>query len=293
MELITSCIICGSNQLNPYLSCKDSFLSGEIFKIQQCKGCGFIFTNPRPLPADLGKYYQSSEYISHSNAKKGVFNQVYQQIRKYTLSQKFNLIGKYAKGNHILDVGCATGEFLNYMKSRGWKTTGVEPDEQVRQKAKETYHLDVFDESQVSIMKDDSFDVITLWHVLEHVADLPGRMKELNRLLKPGGILIIAVPNSNSPDAAFYKENWAAYDVPRHLYHFSEKSMKMLLEKFSFSSIEILPMKFDSYYVSLLSEKYIHGNMRWIHGFWNGFCSNWKARKKRNHSSLIFVSKKK
>jgi 2-polyprenyl-3-methyl-5-hydroxy-6-metoxy-1,4-benzoquinol methylase len=293
MELISSCVICGSNQFNPYLSCKDSFLSGEIFNIQQCKECGFLFTNPRPLSADLGKYYQSSEYISHSNAKRGIFNQVYQLIRRYTLSKKFHLIKKYAKGNHILDVGCATGEFLNYMKSKGWNTTGVEPDEQVRQIAKETYHLNIYDESQVPIMKDESFDVITLWHVLEHVADLSGRMKDLNRILKPGGILIIAVPNSNSPDADIYKENWAAYDVPRHLYHFSEKSMKMLLDKFSFSNIEVLPMKFDSYYVSLLSEKYIHGKMRWINGFWNGYCSNLKARKNTNHSSLIFVSKRK
>jgi 2-polyprenyl-3-methyl-5-hydroxy-6-metoxy-1,4-benzoquinol methylase len=178
------------------------------------------------------------------------------------------------------------------MKKNGWITTGIEPDEAARQMARDNYDLEVFPEEGLPQLENDSFDVITMWHVLEHVSDLNGRMKDLHRLLKPGGILLLAVPNSGSFDASHYKEYWAAYDVPRHLYHFSADSMNHLLTRHDFKLQQILPMKFDAFYVSILSEKYKNKKSDWIFGFWFGLCSNWNARRAKNYSSLIFVAKK-
>lgn len=292
METLLNCPVCQAGSFLPVLSCKDHFLSSEVFEIVQCSNCGLRFTNPRPVPADLGKYYQSPDYISHSNSKKGLFHSIYQLIRKYTLSRKYRLIGQHAKGKHILDIGCATGEFLNFMKSKGWVTRGIEPDEAARKQAILRYDLSVGDENHLKELGNDLFDVITLWHVLEHVSDLQQRMTDLYRLLKPGGLLVIAVPNPESGDAVKYGSFWAGYDVPRHLYHFTQGSMTFLLDRFSFTLEKILPMKWDSFYVSLLSEKYRHGKMKWFPGIWNGYCSNRAALKNSEYSSLIYLSRK-
>ncbi len=292
MEIIQNCPVCNSERLESWLSCKDHFLTGEMFTIVNCRDCGFRFTNPRPPADHLGKYYQSPEYISHSNSRKGLFNSLYQVVRKYTLWNKYKMITGISTGNRILDIGCATGEFLGYMKKRGWETTGIEPDAQVREQARQSLGPVVFDEPYLEQLPAASFDVITLWHVLEHVAGLQERMKSLNRLLVPGGILIVAVPNSDSHDASIYRDYWAGFDVPRHLYHFSPSSMKKLLDLFGFRLVKTIPMKFDAYYVSLLSEKYRHGKMRWFQGLWNGFIANRRSTADGNFSSLIFVSKK-
>ncbi|MBK7215288.1 MAG: class I SAM-dependent methyltransferase [Bacteroidales bacterium] len=293
IEKLEACPVCSSGEISLFIGCDDHFLSHEHFNIEACKSCGFKFTNPRPVANELGKYYQSKEYISHSNSRQGIFNIVYQLLRKFTIAGKYRLIRKLSSGNKILDIGCATGEFLAYMKSKGYDATGIEPDENARKMAKEQHSLKVLDETDIDQLPDGSFDVITLWHVLEHVSGLEKRMQDLNRLLSANGILIIAVPNANSYDAKVYGEFWAAYDVPRHLYHFSSESMTTLLQRFNFEKPEIFPMKLDSYYVSLLSEKYKRGKMGYMGGIWNGYCSNWSARKEMNYSSLIFASKKK
>jgi len=254
--------------------------------------CGLRFTNPRPLSGDLGHYYKSPDYISHSNSRKGFFNGIYHEVRKYTIIRKYRMISRFSGGNSILDIGCATGEFLSYMHSRNWVTLGIEPDQQARDQAREMHGLNVQEESYLDQIPNNSLDVITLWHVLEHVSDLPGRMATLERILKPGGILVVAVPNPDCYDAVLYGEFWAGYDVPRHLYHFSRQSMEKLLIRNKLKLKHIQPMKFDSYYVSMLSEKYKHGKIRWLQGFWNGYCSNWKARSSGNYSSLIYISTK-
>jgi 2-polyprenyl-3-methyl-5-hydroxy-6-metoxy-1,4-benzoquinol methylase len=292
IEELIACPVCNASKISPFLDCADHFLSKEIFTIVKCEQCGFLFTNPRPSADQLGNYYQSPEYISHSNAKKGMMNLVYQRVRKYTISRKHKIISKISTGKRILDIGCATGEFLNFMNLKDWETVGIEPDQNARKQAIESYNLKIFDESYIKEIPESSFDVITLWHVLEHVSDLEGRMKDLYRLLKPQGILVIAVPNSKSHDAEFYKSFWASYDVPRHLYHFSTSTMEKLLTRFSFDLIKILPMKFDAFYVSMLSEKYKSGKVNLFRSLWNGFYSNWLARGKTNHSSLIFISRK-
>jgi len=293
MELLKNCPVCGSDIFDPFISGTDYFLTGEKFEIVKCNSCGFRFTNPRPKAEELGKYYESAEYISHSDTRKGLFAAVYQQVRKYTLGRKLAMISNFQQKGEILDIGCATGQFLNYMSDHGWKTTGIEPDEKTRARAISEYGLQVFPEEKLNSFNKASFDVVTMWHVLEHVADLKGRMKQIKNLLKPQGTLIIAVPNSDAYDAKKYGEFWAGYDLPRHLYHFTKSDVKLLVEKFGFTIVNILPMKFDAFYVSLLSEKYKSGKMRWPPALWNGFWSNLKSGQNNGHSSLIYVIKMK
>lgn len=293
MKKIEKCPVCEKEIFDTFLETNDYFLTNERFTIVNCKNCGFRFTNPRPDDNKLSDYYKSVDYISHSNAKKGLTNRIYHIIRRFNHKKKYSLIKKHINnGNSILDIGCATGEFLNYFKLKGWNVTGVEPGIEARKFAKEQYQLNVYDEKEIENLADCSYDVITMWHVLEHVRTLNERMKEINRLLKPDGLLIIAVPNSDSYDAKFYKNFWAALDVPRHLYHFTKETIKLLIEKHGFKIENIKPMKFDSYYVSILSEKYKNGKPKFINAFFTGFISNLKARKYCNSSSVIFLCKK-
>ena len=291
MEVLKNCPVCGATELELFLAGKDYFLTTESFEIVKCSNCGFRFTNPRPGAGELGKYYESTDYISHSDIRKGLFASVYQQVRKYTLGRKRAMISKFQPGGELLDIGCATGQFLNYMSEYGWNVTGIEPDEKTRTRAISEYGLKVLPEEGLNTIRNGTFDLITMWHVLEHVSDLNGRMEQLRNLLKPQGTLIIAVPNCDAYDAGKYGAFWAGYDLPRHLYHFTKSDMKLLAEKHGFTIVTILPMKFDAYYVSLLSEKYKSGRMRWLPALWNGFCSNVHSGQNKGHSSLIYVIK--
>jgi len=292
MEIVKKCPICGSFKLDTAFKTKDFFLSQEEFGISKCKKCGFHFTNPRPQEGNLGAYYKSTDYISHSNANKGMFAYLYQSIRKYTLTQKYELISKRKEGNKILDIGCATGQFLYEFKKRGWLCKGIEPDSTAREFAKNQYDLKVFDPSYINEFENHSFDVISMWHVLEHVSDLKSRMEDLKRLLKHNGYLFIALPNLESWDAAYYGKYWAGFDVPRHLYHFNKTNVKKLFEEYNFHVEEIRPMVFDSYYVSLLSEKYKKNPFYFLKAFFIGLLSNLKGRiDPPNHSSLLYILK--
>ncbi|MFZ4546343.1 MAG: class I SAM-dependent methyltransferase [Bacteroidales bacterium] len=293
MELLRKCPVCESELFDPFLSGTDYFLTHETFEIVKCRNCGFRLTNPRPEARDLGKYYESTEYISHSNKQKGLFASVYQLVRKYTLGRKLALIKRFQEKGEILDIGCATGQFLHFMSEKGWKTTGIEPDDKTRAKAISEYDLNVFPEEGLNTFPKASFDVITMWHVLEHVSELNTRMIQLKNLLKSNGTLFIAVPNYESYDAKIYGKFWAGYDLPRHLYHFAKSDIKLLADKNGFKIVEILPMKFDAFYVSLLSEKYKSGKMRWLPAFWNGLLSNLKASPKFGYSSQTYVLKAK
>ncbi len=295
METISKCPVCDSLNMGPYLNCKDYTVSKEVFQITRCNDCSFLFTNPRPIQAEIGKYYQSEDYISHSNTKKGIFNKLYQYIRNITIDQKLSVISHYVSRGTLLDIGCGTGEFLNYCNSKGWETIGIEPGTEARNNAIKNYSLAVHEESYINTIENDSFDVITLWHVLEHVHELNNRVGELARIIKDNGILIIAVPNHTSYDANKYKEFWAAYDLPRHLYHFSPKTITQLFKKNQLDLIKILPMKFDSYYVSMLSEKYKTGKLNYLKAAAMGLLSNMNAgrRNTNSYSSQIYIFKKK
>jgi 2-polyprenyl-3-methyl-5-hydroxy-6-metoxy-1,4-benzoquinol methylase len=293
MEKIEKCPVCHNNQFDVFLEVQDYFLTQEQFTIVNCRSCGFKFTNPRPKEENLSVYYKSEEYISHSNTKNGLINKIYHFIRNHNHKSKYSIIKKFQKnGKSILDIGCATGEFLNFFKEKGWTTFGIEPGTEARKFAEENYKLEVFDENKIATIPNQSFDVISMWHVLEHVPHLNQRISELKRILNDKGILLIAVPNSNSYDAIHYKNYWAAYDVPRHLYHFNPITLKEIFTKHGFEIAKILPMKFDSYYVSLLSEKYKNKKTKLLKAFYIGLKSNLKANKIINNSSIIFVLKK-
>ncbi|PWU01086.1 MAG: class I SAM-dependent methyltransferase [Bacteroidetes bacterium] len=289
------CIICNSNAVKKVLSAKDETVSGENFDIWECDNCKLRFTQNIPTPSEIGRYYKSDEYISHSDTQKGLINSLYHSVRTKTLASKKKLIEKATglKNGKILDLGCGTGAFLNVMKNGGWEVLGIEPDEGARTKAESLYHIRALPTDEVYKLGESIFDAITLWHVLEHVHELHEYLKILHQALKPEGKLFVAVPNYTSWDAEFYDTYWAAYDVPRHLYHFSPRSMKILLTDHLFHLEEIQPMWYDSYYVSMLSEKYKHGKTDYINAFFNGWKSNRIARKLNERaSSLIYVSRK-
>ncbi len=292
LEKVPECPICGEKNQRHYLSCKDNTVSKINFEIVECSNCSFAYTSPRPAEKDLGWYYESEEYISHSNTSKGIVSRLYQIVRKHTLGKKLQLINSEGKKGSLLDIGCGTGEFLHTVKSDGWKTIGIEPSDSARKQGIENYKLDVREEAELEKLQPKSFDVITMWHVMEHVPHLRNRVQKLNELLKDDGVLVVAVPNRNSNDAAFYKENWAAYDVPRHLWHFRAQDMRALMANAGFEVKRILPMKFDSYYVSMLSEKYKTGSSNLFSAVWRGWISNRKAGAEGS-SSLIYIIRKK
>lgn len=291
----TQCPVCGSSLIGPVLSAKDHTVSAKIFLIWQCNDCSLRFTQDAPGIDVIGEYYKSENYISHTNTSRGLINRLYQFIRKSTLYQKRKMVNKITgiKEGKLLDVGSGTGAFVNEMSRNGWQVTGLEPDEGARQVAKENFNCELKNVDELFHLQADSFDTITLWHVLEHAHDLQNYVKQLKHLLKQNGRLIIAVPNYTSFDASFYKEYWAAYDVPRHLYHFSPLSMKRLMEENGMKIIGHKPMWFDSFYVCLLSSKYKNGKTNWAAASWNGLLSNLKAMKDKGKcSSVIYVVKK-
>ncbi|MDE3184651.1 MAG: class I SAM-dependent methyltransferase [Bacteroidota bacterium] len=293
MIVYRSCPNCGDKNISKVLSAKDYTVSGENFEIWECKNCTQRFTQNIPEVNDIGRYYQSENYISHSDTSKGFVNNLYHKVRKRTLVKKRKLIeeatGK-TKGN-ILDVGAGTGAFLNTMKNAGWNCTGIEPDNNARKKALELYGLDLKESKKLFLLPSKSFDAITLWHVLEHVHELHSYVEQLKNLLTTDGKLFIAVPNYTSADAKMYGEFWAAYDVPRHLYHFSPKAMKTLLNAHGLKLETIKPMWYDSVYVSLLSEKYKTGKSNPAKAFTNGMISNAETVfNKTKCSSLIYIA---
>jgi len=292
MEIIKHCPVCEKQDFKEFLKGKDHFLTGEEFTIAVCIDCGFRFTNPRPDEKEILRYYDSPDYIAHDSGKRTLMQSIYTTIRKISLRNKYTIVKKYSNGKALLDIGCGTGEFLNYCRKMNFSTTGIEPNEKARNFAGEEFGLTIFDETGLNNFSPAAFDVITMWHVLEHVHKLNERIQRIYQLLKPGGTLIIAVPDSDSWDAVKYKNFWAAYDLPRHLYHFTQDSLKKLVNKNGFSVTTIIPLKFDAFYISLLSEKYISGRQNYLHGFINGIRSNnYGSKNENNYSSLIYICK--
>jgi 2-polyprenyl-3-methyl-5-hydroxy-6-metoxy-1,4-benzoquinol methylase len=286
--------VCGKSEFRNKLVVEDKSVSKESFAIVQCVGCSFQFTNPRPGVADIGRYYESDEYVSHNSGAQGVINQAYKVARFFTMRRKVALLNKIApRKGKVLDYGCGTGHFLAACRSNGWQVAGLEPNPRAREEATHRVGQPIGTDD-LGGFSAESFDAITLWHVLEHVHSLTDTLKQLISLLKPDGVLIIAVPNVESFDAQHYRQDWAAYDVPRHLYHFSPKTMTQLLKKHKLVVRETLPLPLDAYYVSMLSEKH-RAERR------GGLLSVLKAGYKSNqyasehegqYSSLIYVAAK-
>lgn len=267
-------------------------VSGQEFGIFECTGCGFRVTLPRPSTIEIGDYYKSDKYVSHSNQSFGLMSIIYREVRKLALKGKYRLLKPYLKGERVLDIGCGTGAFLSFMQKKGFDVTGVEPDADARRNALSFYNIHAEDEVFLSTCGAQQFDLITMWHVLEHVMDLPERIQTISHILKKDGLLCIAVPNFKSFDAHYYEKYWAAWDVPRHLWHFSPENISALFSKYGFELIIMHPMKYDAFYVSILSEKYRGKALSFLRGCIRGMISNWKA-KNGTYSSQIYLLRKK
>lgn len=286
------CPFCGSEQIQRILLVRDHTVTGEEFPIFHCRQCSGRFTQDVPGAHEISRYYQSEEYVSHSETREGIIHNLYHRIRKRTLNQKLHLVQKYTKRQtgQVLDLGCGTGAFLNRMKEGGWEVRGLEPDPGAREKARELYGLNIEAPETLSRLPPSGFQAITLWHVLEHVHSLHDYLDRIKELISKDGAIFIAVPNYTSFDAQHYQQYWAAYDVPRHLYHFSPACMMGILNSHGLKLKTILPMWYDSFYVSMLSEKYRSGKQHLSRAFTVGLLSNMKALRHTEHcSSVIYV----
>ena len=288
----THCPVCGSAAINPVLSAEDYTVSHETFMIAECNDCSVRFTQDVPDSHSISPYYKSETYISHTNTSKGLINSLYQLVRKKTMIAKRKLLQKTTglQQGKLLDVGSGTGTFAHEMKKSGWDVTGLEPDADARKVAAQLYQIELTDINQFYKLPVGNFDAITLWHVLEHVHDLQVYVQQLKKLLSGKGKLFIAVPNYTSKDAAVYKECWAAYDVPRHLYHFSPRAMQVLMERNGLKVEKHKAMWYDSFYISMLSSKYKNGKPNFLAACWYGLLSNIAALgNKRKCSSVIYI----
>lgn len=289
LSSLDRCPICSGEETTEFMKSKDFSVSGESFTIVSCNTCGFKFTNPRPCESIIGNYYKSESYVSHSATNRGLVNKIYHIVRRYTLAKKVALINRLAVGRKLLDIGSGTGHFLAKAKQKGWEVTGLEPDSDARKLAEEVNGVALSDITTLNKLN-TKFDIITLWHVLEHVYHLERDSATIASLLSDNGRLVIAVPNPESFDAKHYHEFWAAYDLPIHLYHFRKEDIIRLFDRFELELAEVLPMKFDSFYVSMLSEKYKGGKL--TSAILTGLKSNWRAGKEK-WSSQIYILKRK
>lgn len=287
----TNCPVCNSTESKVHLESKNFRINMKPFTVKECTSCSMRYTSPLPAENEIGEYYASENYISHTGTKKGLINTLFHMVRFITIRSKFRLISKVGKGKKLLDVGAGNGVFLNFVNQKGWDVNGVELDDTSRAHIEETLGKKIAttvndnDEKEV-------YDVITMWHVLEHVYQLKKDIKTIKGKLKKDGTLLIAVPNCGSHDEKRYQDYWSAYDLPIHLYHFRPQNIKDLFAQFDMEVVDMKPMKFDAYWISLESEKYKNGVKNslgvYIKGFWHGLMSNLKA-KNGEYSSQIYV----
>jgi len=289
------CPCCGSNYIRKSFLAKDHTVSKENFEVWYCDDCTLQFTQHVPDASNIGIYYKSAAYISHTDTKKGLINRLYHLVRNYTLRTKKNLVQHIANKRNglLLDIGAGTGAFANTMKNAGWEVTGIEPDEMARVNALNRYGIQLLPADSLAQLAQEKYDLITMWHVLEHVHDIHAYLEKFHQILKVDGKLLIAVPNYTSFDADIHKEHWAAYDVPRHLYHFSPKSIQLLAKAKGFIVKDYKPMWFDSFYVSMLSEQYKNGTGNLLKALKVGLLSNIKTLSDHKKcSSVIYVLEK-
>jgi SAM-dependent methyltransferase len=290
------------------MTCRDDYATGETFSLWRCRDCGFLLTQEAPVEAEIGRYYETPDYISHSDTHRGLMNRVYHWVRRFMLSRKAQLVEKAVGrtqgrrssaggGRKALDIGTGTGYFPHTLQERGWQVTAIEKNASARQFARSHFGLDVQPDEALwsQALAAGSFDAITLWHVMEHLEHLNEVWERLRQLLKADGALVVAVPNPTSYDARHYGARWAAYDTPRHLWHFAPAVMERLAAKHGFELTTSHAMPFDAFYVSMLTEKYLGSKAYFARGLWTGlkaWMSTWAGHKERS-SSLIYVFRKK
>lgn len=293
---IDLCPICANNGSREIFICKDHLTTNEEFSIYECPSCGFAFTQDFPSENEIGRYYEAPEYVSHSDTQQGVINTLYHWARKIALKSKTKIASKYSSDNAetLLDIGSGTGYFLNAMRLQKWVVTGIEKSKTTREYAHQKFGLNIQDADYLFNIPNEIKDVVTMWHVLEHIEKLNETMSNLHRILKDDGVLIIALPNKKSADALAYAKEWAAYDVPRHLWHFSPEDFSLFAEKHNFKIEKMKAMYFDPFYIAMLSEKnkgtsapslvgLIKGGVYFIQSLFNT----------QKCSSIIYILKKK
>ena len=285
---MNTCPWCGKPTEKTVLELKDYFLSKEEFTIMECPHCGLRFTDPRPTPEVIGKYYQSEAYYSHQQNKKGFIPRIYEFVKSFNIKHKASLAIEGLPKGRLLDIGCGVGDFLVYVQKKGWEVQGVEPSEDAKKIAESRLGFLPKSPSEYALFPDHSFDVITMWHVLEHIDDLHFQTDEITRLLKPGGRLVIALPNYQSFDCQYYKDKWAAWDVPRHLNHFAPDMLRGMFVTLGFQVIDTQKLIWDSYYISYMSERFLGHSLPLVRGAWVGLRSNCKARSSGMYSSLVY-----
>jgi len=297
MELfsLNTCPVCGSQSFGPFLECRDHFVSGELFSLKKCNVCGFKITAEVPVETEIGPYYQSENYISHSDTRQGLANKLYHVAREWMLGQKRKTIVRVSgkKRGTILDIGAGTGYFVAHMKKFGWQVSGTEKSGDARNVASANFGIGLFPPEKLFSLPEKEFDAVTLWHVLEHIHELQATISQIRKVLKDDGFAFIALPNHESYDACFYRENWAAYDVPRHIWHFSPEQFRQFATANGFRIVKIFRMPLDAFYVSYLSEKYKDPRLAFARGIFRGKIS-WLISlfRKERCSSVIYALKK-
>ena len=289
------CPLCKSASIKKRFACKDHFASGEMFDIYECSDCGFAFTQGAPDETEIGRYYESPEYVSHSNTDKGLLNKLFHLVRSIMLRRKVSLVKRLTllRNGKLLDYGAGTGYFAHSMHNAGWDVTAIEKSSAAREQAKELFGMELLPEEELAKQPGGKYNVVTLWHVMEHIQQLDNFWEEMHRILDESGIAIVAVPNSASYDAEFYGEHWAAYDTPRHLWHFTSSTIANIASKHNFILERRYPMPFDGFYISMLSERYKGRKLASLRGLWNGFLG-WIASldKCSASSSIIYIFRK-
>ena len=278
-----------------HLKCTDHFISKEVFELFKCSECGFEFTQDYPEESIIGKYYESDDYISHSDTSRGFINKIYHYVRKVMLQKKKAIVSNITgiKEGNILDIGSGTGHFALTMKNAGWLVKGIEINEKARESSVSQFGLDIIKPEEISGLESDCFDCITLWHVLEHFHDPYKEATEIHRLLKPNGVCLIALPNCSSYDAEYYGRFWAAYDLPRHLWHFNPETFKLFAEKTGFVLEKYKTLPPDVFYISLLSEKYKGSRQPFLTGLTRAMWFSFKTFLRKNRSSsMIYILRK-
>lgn len=295
MEKLESCPVCGHHSFEPYLTAQDHYKK-DYFTLQKCSSCGFVFTNPRPDIDEIGDFYTSTTYLSHTSHDKSFMRRIYRTARKYMMNKKHEMIMGLVKPTgtlSLLDFGCGTGDFLNFCAGKGHEIAGFELEEHARKTAREIHGLEVYGPDQVAEIKESHFDVITLWHVLEHVHALNEQVEQFKKWLKPGGMLVLALPNIESYDSEKYREHWEGLDVPRHLYHFSPQAVDVLLKKHGLELVARKPLILDAYYSVMYSERNAGKGKLFsmVKGVFSGFNLNKKAAVSGKYSSLAYFYK--